>query len=94
LTSSPPPQSQDDAITSPSLAAVEAGRARVENHLEYFVEHLSESSKDMNEDVPRIDINKWADMYAQNDHEHGHHFVVHQHNHPVSGVHCKVDILR
>ena len=84
-----PKLKQDDAPAPPSLAAVEAGRARVENHLAYFAEHLSKSCRAREESEPRIDIDEWADLYAQNEHEHGNHFVVHQHDHPISGVHCR-----
>ena len=84
-----PPQNQDYAASPPSLAAVEAGRASVEDHLAYFKEHLSNSCRETKESEPRIEIGEWSALYEQNEHEHGNHFVIHQHNHPISGVHCK-----
>lgn len=92
------PKQQDDAngvlssIAEPSLAAVEAGRAKVEDHLTYFKERLSKVCRPVKEGAPRISIDAWATLYERNAHKHGNHFVVHQHNHPVSGVHCKIEL--
>ncbi|KAF1958537.1 hypothetical protein CC80DRAFT_524077 [Byssothecium circinans] len=71
----------------PTLAAVEAGRAKLEDHLTYFRKHLATAWRETPEDQPRISLDDWAKLYVENQHEHGNHFVVHQHNHPVSGVH-------
>lgn len=32
-------------------------------------------------------INEWKDLYSRNEHPHGRHFVIHQHDHPVAGPH-------
>ncbi|KAF2867234.1 hypothetical protein BDV95DRAFT_679558, partial [Massariosphaeria phaeospora] len=71
----------------PTLAAIEAGKAKIEDHLAYFKEHLSKASKVTSADAPRLSIEQFADLYQKNQHDHGHHFVVHQHNHPRAGVH-------
>lgn len=71
----------------PTLAAVEAGRVKVKDHLAYFTEHLSKASRRTTEDVPRLSIKAFADLYERNLHDHGNHFVIHQHNHPRAGVH-------
>lgn len=90
---------QDDArvpfstTAEPTLAAVEAGRAKIEEHLAYFKDRLAKVCRSTEEGMPRISIENWARLYERNEHEHGNHFVVHQHNHPVSGVHCKLRIL-
>ena len=75
--------------TEPALAAVEAGKAKIEAHLAYFKEHLAKVSRPPEGVTPRLAIKQWASLYESNEHEHGNHFVIHQHNHPVSGVHCK-----
>lgn len=93
---SPPPKrrkvSETPGITSrtvsePTLAAVEAGKAKVEDHLAYFTEHLCAASRSTPQDIPRLSIKNFADLYRSNQNEHGNHFVVHQHNHPRAGVH-------
>ncbi|KAF2691546.1 hypothetical protein K458DRAFT_285523 [Lentithecium fluviatile CBS 122367] len=81
----PSVQKRDDA--TPTISAVEAGRAKVENHLAYFKEHLSKSCIETKDDEPIIDVGEWTKLYESCEHEHGNHFVVHQHNHPISGVH-------
>ncbi|KAJ4990380.1 ABC1 domain containing protein [Stagonosporopsis vannaccii] len=76
-----------DAKNDPTLAAVEAGRAKIENHLKYFKHHLAKASRSTTPDVPRLPINVFAAVYKDNQHQHGHHFVIQQHNHPQAGVH-------
>lgn len=81
------PEDQDG--TAPSLAAVEAGEAEVADHLAYFATHLALKSRAEPRD-PRISVEEFKNLYQRNQHAKGRHFVVHQHNHPVSGVHCKL----
>ncbi|KAH7048376.1 DNA polymerase ligase-domain-containing protein [Macrophomina phaseolina] len=77
--SAPPP---------PALAAVEAGEAQVRDHLAYFSAHLAARSRPMlGTSPPRISIEEFKALYQRNQDRHGRHFVVHQHNHPVAGVH-------
>lgn len=76
-----------DTNNDPALAAVEAGRAKIEDHLTYFKHHLAKASKDITVEGPRLSIGEFAALYRNNQHRHGHHFVVHQHNHPRAGVH-------
>lgn len=68
---------------TPSLAAVEAGEAQVRNHLEYFSSHISSFAQ---ASAP-LKIRAFEDLYKRNQHEHGRHWVIHQHDHPVAGVH-------
>ncbi|CAK3770267.1 Hypothetical predicted protein [Lecanosticta acicola] len=68
----------------PSLAAVEAGEVNIRDHLDYFVNHLSAASRPTN--GPRISFDDFGDLYKRNQHARGHHFVVHQHDHPISGT--------
>ena len=72
----------------PSLAAVEAGEAKIRDHLAYFSDHLRAASRPIVKASKRLSIDDFADLYRRNQHPHGRHFVVHQHNHPVAGVHC------
>lgn len=76
-----------EAKEDPTLAAVEAGRVKIEDHLTYFKHHLSNASRRTSLEVPRLSINDFSGLYKSNEHQHGHHFVVHQHNHPKAGVH-------
>ena len=69
--------------TTPSLAAVEAGEVQIRNHLEYFSSHISSSAKPS---AP-LSIRAFEDLYQRNQHKHGRHWVIHQHDHPVAGVH-------
>lgn len=69
--------------TTPSLAAVEAGEVQIRNHLEYFSSHISSSAKPS---AP-LSIRAFEDLYKRNQHKHGRHWVIHQHDHPVAGVH-------
>jgi hypothetical protein len=92
-TSEPPtpsggPSRRDTSFANePSVAAVEAGKVKVEDHLAYFREHLSKACRPTAEDVPRLSMAAFADLYSRNQHEHRNHFVIHQHNHPQAGVH-------
>ncbi|EKG15428.1 hypothetical protein MPH_07352 [Macrophomina phaseolina MS6] len=77
--SAPPP---------PALAAVEAGEAQVRDHLAYFSAHLAARSRPvLGTSPPRMSIEEFKALYQRNQDRHGRHFVVHQHNHPVAGVH-------
>ncbi|KAF1974295.1 hypothetical protein BU23DRAFT_553366 [Bimuria novae-zelandiae CBS 107.79] len=71
----------------PRLAAVEAGRTKIEAHLAYFKERLSQICRAPGKDMALISIEDWTSLYEASEHEYGNHFVVHQHNHPISGVH-------
>ncbi|KZM19865.1 uncharacterized protein EKO05_0004120 [Ascochyta rabiei] len=71
----------------PALAAVEAGRAKIEDHLTYFEHYLTKASRSTTLDFPRLSTGNFSSLYKNNKHRHGHHFVIHQHNHPKAGVH-------
>lgn len=73
--------------SSPSLAAIEAGEAVIEDHLGYFRKHLEKACRPVEANIPRLSIESFADLYRRNQHDNGHHFVVHQHNHPIAGIH-------
>ena len=69
--------------TAPSSAAVEAGETHICNHFEYFSSHISSSAKPS----ALLSIRSFKDLYQRNQHKDGRHWVIHQHNHPVAGVH-------
>ena len=69
--------------TAPTSAAVEAGEAQIQNHLEYFSSLVSSSARPS---AP-LPIHAFVELYKRNQHEHGRHWVIHQHDHPVAGVH-------
>lgn len=66
-------------------AAIEAGEVEIRDHLTYFVEHLRRFQRAVK--GPRISFPAWEQLYARNQQDRGSHFVVHQHDHPISGVH-------
>jgi DNA polymerase Ligase (LigD) len=78
-----------DPNIAPSLAAIEAGQVEVTDHLGIFSAKFGEFARPTSDipPTPRISIPGWEDLYKRNSHAEGRHFVVHQHDHPVSGVH-------
>lgn len=71
----------------PSLAAVEAGKVKLDDHLTFFTDNFSKNSRNTDPDTPRLSLEEFANLYTCNQHDHGNHFVIHQHNHPQAGVH-------
>lgn len=82
------PKAGDAAISErvPSLAAIEAGEAKIRDHLKFFSEQFARITRS-SAPGPRLSNAGFVDLYKRNQHEHGHHFVIHQHDHPVAGVH-------
>ncbi|KAF2476326.1 uncharacterized protein BDR25DRAFT_349421 [Lindgomyces ingoldianus] len=74
-------------ISPPRLAKRRKGsqfpEARIEDHLIYFTQQLAKSLRESSGGGPRVFINDFADLYKQNQHEHGNYFVIYQHNHPI-----------
>ncbi|CAI9627333.1 unnamed protein product [Alternaria burnsii] len=70
-----------------TLAAIEAGKVIIDDHLTFSRNQLVGASRDTLPDIPRILIYGFAALYQSNLQLHGHHFVLPQHNHPVAGVH-------
>jgi hypothetical protein len=70
-----------------TLAAVEAGKAKIDDHITYFSNRLAKASRPPSPGTPRLSIHDFSTLYCSNQHQHGNHFVVHQHNHPRAGVH-------
>ena len=70
----------------PNLAAIEAGEAKIKNHLKFFSESLARVTR-LTPPSPCLSNSEFVDLYQRNQHDQGHHFVIHQHDHPVAGVH-------
>lgn len=83
--SRPNPHNQDES-NAPTPASIEAGETQIQDHLSYFSNHLARAVRP-NNTGPRLSIPDFVNLYQRNCHPHGRHFVVHQHDHPVAGVH-------
>jgi DNA polymerase Ligase (LigD) len=81
--------SKDNGAFSLSLAAVEAGQVEVDDPVELFSNRLNTVSRPLSASGTdaRLSIEDWVGLYARNQHENGHHFVIHQHDHPIAGPH-------
>ena len=92
---SPPPRGRKKPSTplvpaskeKSTAADVEAGRVSVEDHVAFFSEKLLAARLPLTGGRPRIDHHEWLGLYQRNLNDSGHHFVVHQHDHPVAGTH-------
>ncbi|KAI1334309.1 hypothetical protein F5Y15DRAFT_292780 [Xylariaceae sp. FL0016] len=85
-----PSLSQHDTIyDQPTASAIEAGRARVEDHLTYFSALLSKYTlSPVPPATPHVLVNAYAQLYISNvGNPSGAHFVIHQHDHPIAGTH-------
>ncbi|KAI9879590.1 MAG: hypothetical protein M1830_008040 [Pleopsidium flavum] len=78
---------QQSTASSPTLAAIEAGEAQIRDHLAYFSKHLGKVTKPCSPPAPQLSNIDFVKLYKRNGNTHGHHFVIHQHDHPVAGVH-------
>ena len=81
----PPRPETDDSKNLSHLAAIEAGEARIEDHVQYFSGHLSRYVREREGGLGVMRNEEWMDLYRRNKHAGGRHFVVHQHDHPVAG---------
>ncbi|KAL8773660.1 MAG: hypothetical protein Q9209_001426 [Squamulea sp. 1 TL-2023] len=80
------PPNHNENRNSPSLAAIEAGEIQIQDHFSHFSSHLAAAVRP-SISGPRLPIPAFVDLYKRNCHPHGRHFVVHQHDHPIAGVH-------
>ncbi len=78
------PLTDSNERRGPRLADVEAGQADITDHLDYFTKHFQAVLRPGYH--PRLDLEDFEALYKRNQHNHGHHFVVHQHDHPISGI--------
>ncbi|KAF2215988.1 hypothetical protein CERZMDRAFT_34855 [Cercospora zeae-maydis SCOH1-5] len=78
-------EQRDHPPSKSEAAAIEAHEVFIKDHLTYFVQHLSTALRPCS--GPRITIEHYRELYLRNQHAKGTHFVIHQHDHPISGVH-------
>ncbi|KIW17838.1 hypothetical protein PV08_05033 [Exophiala spinifera] len=68
-------------------AAVEAGEVEIKDHVSFFSSKLLAARRPHVPGQPRLPHQEWLNLYQRNLNDRGHHFVVHQHDHPVAGTH-------
>ncbi|MCJ1467170.1 hypothetical protein MMC07_005793 [Pseudocyphellaria aurata] len=76
---------QDERNVAPRLASIEAGEVVIKDHLTTFSEQLKRVKKTLPGKF--LSMEGFVDLYKRNLHKQGHHFVIHQHDHPIAGVH-------
>ena len=79
---SPPPIHKKPTNSKSATAKVEAGEASVEDHVAFFTSKLRATRLP---DLPfqtRVCHEDWIELYNRNLNDQGHHFVIHQHDHP------------
>ncbi|KAI0548893.1 DNA polymerase ligase-domain-containing protein [Xylaria curta] len=79
-------QNEQSLITS---AAIEAGKASIEDHLDYFSALLTKATlSPFPSDTPHLSVKGYRDLYEANaGSPRGAHFIIHQHDHPIAGTH-------
>ncbi|KAI1431829.1 DNA polymerase ligase-domain-containing protein [Xylaria sp. CBS 124048] len=73
----------------PMPSAIEAGQASIDNHLLYFGSLLSEATlSPFPKGLPRLSVDGYRQLFEANSGSaQGAHFVIHQHDHPIAGIH-------
>ncbi|KAG8625441.1 hypothetical protein KVT40_007192 [Elsinoe batatas] len=91
---SPPPTRKSskadnaaDVKHEPTPADVEAGQADVIDHVQYWHDELSSRKRKFQGGTPCLPLQTYRELYVRNQTDRGCHFVIQQHDHPVSGVH-------
>ncbi|KAJ8122108.1 hypothetical protein ONZ43_g1616 [Nemania bipapillata] len=80
-------QGKQEQITT--SATIEAGKADIEHHLDYFRTLLAKTTlSPFPSGAPRLSIEGYQKLYNANaGSPQGAHFIVHQHDHPIAGTH-------
>lgn len=78
--------------TAPHAADIEAGQVQITDHLMFFANRHKACSRFTATEIPRISIKDFSELYQRNSHRNGRHFVVTQHDHPVSGNHSCAEL--
>ncbi|CAJ2500504.1 Uu.00g033570.m01.CDS01 [Anthostomella pinea] len=73
----------------PTSSAVEAGNAKVDDHLGYFSDLLSRTTlSPYPAGTPHLPVDGYRRLYESNaGNPKGAHFIIHQHDHPIAGTH-------
>ncbi|KAI0798749.1 DNA polymerase ligase-domain-containing protein [Xylaria sp. FL0064] len=82
-----PSHRQDEE--QPTTSAVEAGKASIDDHLNYFSTRLQETAvSPFPSDTPHLAVEGYRKLYEANaGSSQGAHFIMHQHDHPIAGTH-------
>lgn len=80
--------STDNSKEKPGSAstAAEARKFHTKNYLNNWIEQSETIIKDRPE-RPLLSIERFVNLYRRNQNQRGHHFVIHQHDHPIAGLH-------
>ncbi|KAI0451949.1 DNA polymerase ligase-domain-containing protein [Xylaria acuta] len=73
----------------PTTSAIEAGKASIEDHLDYFSALLAKTTlSPFPSGTPHLSVKSYRDLYEANaGNPQGAHFIIHQHDHPIAGTH-------
>ncbi|KAI0975336.1 DNA polymerase ligase-domain-containing protein [Xylaria arbuscula] len=82
-----PSRRQDEE--QPTTSAIEAGKASIDDHLNYFSTRLAKTTlSPFPADTPHLSVKGYRKLYEANaGSSRGAHFIVHQHDHPIAGTH-------
>ncbi|KAI0203706.1 DNA polymerase ligase-domain-containing protein [Astrocystis sublimbata] len=73
----------------PATAAIGAGKASIEHHLDYFSALLAKTTlSPFPSGSPHLSVEDYRTLYETNaGNPRGAHFIIHQHDHPIAGTH-------
>lgn len=77
---------KSESETGTSQQAIQRGEVNQTENLNKILERLSRYIRQP-DSQPRISMSDWISLYQRNAHPEGRHFVIHQHDHPLSGPH-------
>ncbi|KAI3324690.1 hypothetical protein HD806DRAFT_521774 [Xylariaceae sp. AK1471] len=82
-----PPPSRDEE--QPTTSEVEAGKANVDDHLNYFSGLLAKTTlSPFPSGTAHLSVKDYRELYENNSgNPGGAHFIIHQHDHPIAGTH-------
>ncbi|KFG78447.1 ABC1 domain containing protein [Metarhizium anisopliae] len=83
--SSPKCNTTTNKPSPPTTAAIESGKAHITNPLAHFTTHLGNHVLPC--PAPLLPIPSYASLYAGSLTSQSSHFVIHQHDHPIAGLH-------
>ncbi|KAI0474862.1 DNA polymerase ligase-domain-containing protein [Xylaria cf. heliscus] len=73
----------------PTTSAIEAGKASIEDHLNYFSARLAKTTlSPFPLGIPHLPVTAYRNLYETNvGSSQGAHFIIHQHDHPIASTH-------
>ena len=82
-----PTSEAENSTVKSDTARIEAGEVEITDHVSFFSTKLLTATRPPSENQPRLPHPAWLALYHRNLHDQGHHFIVHQHDHPIAGTH-------